>query len=72
MKNKVICMKTLADKNVSKLRNRMKPNMKQVKQNTISSPMINTKTIEKTKLKKLKKYTCTQKFLAKKKLKQKS
>ena len=50
----------------------MKPNMKQVKQNTISSPMINTKTIEKTKLKKLKKYTCTQKFLAKKKLKQKS
>ena len=27
--------------------------------------MINTKTIEKTKLKKLKKYTCTQKFLAK-------
>ena len=44
--------------------------MKQVKQNTIS--MINTKAIEKTKLKKLKKYTCTQKFLAKKKLKQKS
>ena len=44
-KNKVICMKTLADRNVSKLRNRDETKwMKKVKQNKNSNlkPKINT------------------------------